>query len=472
MLSYPLDEAIFDVAEIENVGRAQASGPGEQTTWVSAIVIAIHESTRQTLLAAAEQAGLKPIGLHLASESLARSIAHGSAPGAPADKEGVTSETEEADVSAVIAVGENQTDVVIRDSGGILFTRTLTVGVGVTALNVADELESHLEGMSGYRSRTDGQSESERRASAAQAGVATVVEGVRRTLTYYQSELDRRGIARITITGPRAQAAGLVPAMATSLGSEVHLGAPEVAWLESLGSWHGYATALGVVLCQSRSARDGRSFSLVPWKDKERRIEKRRILVGAGGASIAAALLLSLSLAQSETVSQHESMATDLESSLEDIRVEIASYDSLLAQSDSVRIRLNQVSVIRQQEIRFPLVLQEIATVMPENSQLVSISMNRALADQDVVGYAGPRPVGVLSLSALSEDMAGVGSFVESMSSSELTTGFWLNQSSIGPVGASESIGAVFSLEGVITEAARSQVSTHSPSLVSEGSGS
>ena len=476
LLSYPLDEAIFDLAEIEAVDPAAVGGSDEAVTWVSAIVIAIHQSTRQSLLSAAEQAGLKPIGLHLASESLTRSIAHGCSPDALASEEvnagEVNAGEEKADVSAVISVGENQTDVVIRDGGGILFTRTLTVGVGVTALNVADELESHLEGLSGYRSRSDGQTESERRASAAQAGVATVVEGVRRTLTYYQSELDRRGIARIAVTGPRAQATGLVPAMSTSLGSEVHFGEPEVAWLESLGPWHGYATAVGAVLCQSRSASDGRSFSLVPWKDQERRSEKRRILAGAGGASVAAALLLSLSMSQSETVNQQESMATNLESGLEGLRLEISAYDSLRTQSDSARFRLDQVGVIRQQEIQFPLVLQEMAAVMPENSQLVSISMSRAIADQEVLGYAGLQPIGVISLSALSEDMAGVGSFVESMSSAELTTGFWLNQSSIGPVGVSERVGAVFSLDGVITESARPHSSTFGAAVVTEGPGS
>ncbi len=477
LLSYPLDEAIFDVSEIEDADSMtdhQAANTEEQeAAWGSAIVIAIHESTRQSLLDVVAAAGLKPAGLYLASEALARSVA---ATGEPAEPPGGDSPSRDgvAAAIAVVAVGENQTDVVIRDSGGILFSRTLTVGVGVTALNVADELESHLEGLSGYRSRTDGQTESERRASIAQAGLSTVVEGVRRTLSYYQSELDRRGIARIVITGPRAQVDGLVPAMSSALGATVQLGEPRVAWRQSLGSWHGYATALGAVLSNSRSARDQRTFSLEPWADQERRGDRHRMLIGTAAAVAVAGFLVSLSASRSEIVRDQEAIATGLEKNVDGLGAEIASYEGLVAQADLVQFKAGQVGTIRQQQIRFPLVLQEVAAAMPVESQLTSITMGRADASQDVLGYFGPRPVGVLALNGLAEDLSGVGDFVLDMSASELATGFWLNQSTIGPIGGSDRTGATFSMEGVITQAAQSTAlgPPSSPSLASDGGGS
>ncbi len=462
LLSYPLDEAIYDVASIGASQRtASESGPEpDSVDWVSTLVVAIHASTRQSLLDAAVGAGLKPIAVHLASEALTRSVL--SSPAVSLRGEAGQPPPAEADltaspVSAVVSVGESQTDIVIRDQGGTLFSRTLTVGVGESALNVADELESHLEGLSGYHSRADAQTEAERRASAEQAGVSTVVEGVRRTLAYYSSELDQRAIGRLALVGSKAEAPGLLPAMASSLGIVVQPGEPQVAWLQSLGRWHRYATALGVALCESKSGASDRSFSLVPWQDQEDRATNRRRTVGVGIAVLIAAGLLNVSLRQQDNLADRETAADEAEQARKAIADDLADYDTLIAEVNSLNAAAADLEAVRRQVIRFPLVVQEIAEAMPQQSQLVSIQMSRAISGEQVIGYVGPEPIAVVSLNALTTDISNVGVFINSISDLQLSTGYWLNQSTVGPVGAAEEVGALFSLKGVITEAALNQ---------------
>lgn len=439
LLSYPLEEAIFDLAEISTEQRGD-------TTWVSMLVVSIHESTRDSLLELVRAAGLKPVSLHLSAEALARSVRVHDVPDAP-DPGG------EGSITAIVNVEDSESDIVIRDGDGTLFSRTLAAGVGESVFSVADELESNLQGLAGYRSRDE--SDADRRASATNAGVLTVVEGVRRTLDYYRTDLDNRKLSHVVLSGSRAGSGQLRDHMAEVLGTIVELGDPPQRWDETLGDWQGYETAIGTVLCESRSGKERRSFSLKPWHLQKRRSARLRVGAGVGMAVVVAFGLIQLTMSHRLIVAERDEAASAAESQLRSLEGEVANFDESVAMRTQLKAETNRVEDVMAQEIAFSVVMQDLATVMPANSQLTSIQMRRAGTHEEVVGYVATTPIGVVTLNALVKNMAAVGSFVDQISAASFIDGIWLHQSTFGQIGASEDIGALFSVEAVITEAAQ-----------------
>ncbi len=437
LLSYPVEEAIFDVAEIDSIRKGDAP-------WVSALVVAIHHSTRTNLMGAAYAAGLEPIGVQLVSEAVVRAVA---------EKDGVSEDR----ITAIVNVGESESDVVIRDRKGTLFSRALSAGVGDSALNIADELESQLEGLAGYRSPSVELDDSERRASAAQAGVSTVVEGVRRTLSYYQSEMDHRALGRLVLVGSRSEVAGLQSSMAQTLEVPVEVGQPQFGWRDSLGNWSRFATAVGVVLAEAGRTYDFRSFSLVPHEEQQLILDRRRRLIGVAAATVTAVVLLSATLAKRGEVEARNLDAIAAAEFEEQVRLQVSDYEEAVVQQQNLARMTAEANQILSQDIGFSIVLQELAVVMPEDSQLVSIQMRRATLDEQVMGYVAPQPAGIISLSGLAPNLAGVADFVEGAAQNQFLDGIWLRQSSEGEPGVATGTGVLFSVDGVISDGARPQ---------------
>ncbi len=337
LLSYPISEAVFDVDEIERFDRDGA-------TWARALVVAVRASALAELGSIAKQAGLRLAGTDLVAEALARSIQLSETPAAASGNRSPSLEGDGAGPVAIVDCEDSLTNVVIRDHTGVLFARTLNAGVGETAISVAEELESALAQLGGDDSTNTPMP------SDAAIGVSTVVEGVRRTLSYYTTELDRRPIQNVTVVGGRGEAAGLLAALESTLAVPAANASPSVDWAAT-APFLGFELALGVAL---GSARKLRTRHLVLTSDHDRAAQAKRNQRVAG---IAMALPLAVGLGVTSTglvdrTQDLENQAQLAEETADVLAMRITEFEDTRFRIDEWASAVSDIQVLDEQRLR------------------------------------------------------------------------------------------------------------------------
>ncbi len=422
LLNFPISEAVFDVDEIEHFER-------NGITWARALVVAVQEAALDELASVAKDAGLRLAGTDLVAEALARSVQVES-PGDPV---------------AIVDCEDSHTNIVVRDDSGVLFARTLNVGVGETSISIADELESALAQLSG---ESQG---STHNVSAAAAGVATIVEGVRRTLGYYTTELDSRPIAETVVVGARGHFAGLLTSLEETLAMPARTASPTVQWPDE-EVFLGFELPLGVALGATTST----ARHLVLTSDHQRKQRRRRT-----DRLVSAAVSLPLAAVLAVSGADLRSQAADARNSADQVEAAAELLAARLGEFEPTRLRVSEwqtvatdIASIDAQRLRFGVVIEELAEAMPDDSRLVSAQLRRGGEEEAPTGYVGPAPVGLISITGIADDLDGVGRWIEQANRTSTIDGLWLDQSSFGPIGSEAEIGAIFTVAGAITPAA------------------
>ena len=432
LLSYPIADAVFDVDEIEQFDR-------NGTTWAKALVVAVKESTLTELGDAVAAAGLKLVGADLAAEALARGVTYGSH---------VDPGDDHVDVPiAILDCEDTTTNIVIRDHSGVLFARTLGVGVGESTISMADELESALAQLSGSDGETLDESDS------SSAGVAAVVESVRRTLSYYNAELDQRPIERVSVAGARGQAMGLLAAIENTLGMPAEVSTSMAEWPNGIAI-HGYETPIGAAIGAAGSK--ARHLGLTSDRERANQSKRRtRAAALASGLPVGAFLMLA-ALGQLGEVSAARNSAAQSEATTAALALRLSTLEESSSLIDEWQAAVATVDSVEAQQLRLELVVQQLAASMPADTRILSLELQRGLAGELPPGYDGPTPAGVVTVSGIADDLDGVSRWLTGASNSPALDGLWLEQSTFGPIGTNGEFGALFSAKGVITTEAQS----------------
>lgn len=423
LLSYPIGDAVFDVDEIEQFER-------DGTTWARALVVAVEEAVLAELTSAITAAGLRLHDTDLAAEALARS----SQP-----------EADEGPV-ALVDCEDSTTNVVIRDASGLLFARTLNIGVGETTISVADELESALAQLSG------GDGDLAGGPSDAAVGVSNVVEGIRRTLGYYTTELDQRPINRVVVVGRRGGASGLVASIENTLAMPCSPARSAASWPDEIDS-AGFELPLGAAIGASPS----RTRHLVLTSDRERtaRDRRRRRLVGAAVMTPVIALLAMVSVGLWGDLVDARAEADDAERAADGLGLRVATMTEPGELMVAWATAADRIQTLEGQQLRMDTIVRELAESMPDDARLVDIVVSNDSVEDLPIGYDGPTPAGLVSISGVATDLDGVGRWLAQATATDTIDGLWLDQSTFGPVGAAGIDGAVFTVKGVITDSAQ-----------------
>lgn len=443
LLNYPIAEAVFDVDEIEQFDK-------NGTTWAKALVVAVQESSLVELGDAVAAAGLKLVSADLAAEALARGVEFV-----------VTADDIDGEdlPVAVVDCEDATTNIVIRDRSGVLFARTLGVGVGESTISVADELESALAQLSGDKG------DSMNDAISTSAGVATVVESIRRTLSYYNAELDERAIHRVSVAGARGQAAGLLAALETTLGIPATAATTAAEWSDGV-ALHGFETTIGTAI----GAAGSKSRHLVLTSDRERAARatrRNRAAAMASGIPVGVFLVLT-ALGLRADVSDARATADQGETTTQALALRLSDLQGTTQRIAEWQAAVREVDSIEQQQVRMDLVVRELAANMPLDTRILSIDLQRGVIGDLPPGYEGPTPAGIITITAIADDINGVSRFIAGAESSDAIAGLWLEQSTYGPIGADGELGALFSAKGVITTAARPAESLVDPTLLDQ----
>ncbi len=437
LLSYPLEEAVVDHTALPTRVDPVVS---EDTTAVNDIVaVAVRESTLESLRTLATDAGLKLVGTELVGTALLRAAT-------ASDQHGVGD-----GLGAYVRVSEDLTDLVVHDGDGILFARSLTIGVGLGSDSVASEIESQLAALDGFRAKEDAKDGGDAKVEAPGVGVA--VESVSRTIRFHQTDVDQRPITSVVVGGGQAGADGLLDGLSLALSLDAETCAVPDGWDDPEVEPSKFDAAFGVAL-SARKDQLGRPPLRVVSRTQAIRRADRAIVGVAAVVFLLAGLLAwnSLSARQLEVADAiDEADRVELQSGAMLTRLgELAGGQQVEA---AYRSDLEALELLADDQIAMTVVIRQIAEAMPTDSALLSIDVSRAGLGEVPTGYSGPEPIALVTIAGVADDLDGVGRWLSAVQELDGIGGAWLSQSAYGPYGADERIGAVFNVEAALTGA-------------------
>ncbi len=431
LLTYPVEQAVFDVAVLDHFDR-------DGTSWVNALVVAVEESVLAAYASLLESAGLELVQAQFSGDALGASIV--------ADDEefgGVE------DHSVVVDIEDTVTSIFVRDAGGTLFARSIGVGVGATTLSMADELETELSLLSGDSSLPLAS------ANASAPGVSVVVDGVERTLAYFRSEIDDRPLRSVTLTGSRAHASGLHAQLEAATGLTIVAAKPSVAWPADAPEFAGFELSLGAALVGRKRHQTGRHLRLRTDADREAKLRKKQLALCVVITMLVAGLLTADGLRRWSDADDLERSAALAERSADATLLQLDDLEGIRESQQELFTGEQRVDDLQQQKLRYVDVLQETAERMPLDSQLVGVQLRRSDVDGLPTGYVGDPAAGLVTYSIVADGLDTVGDWLGAVDDGRFVSGLWLDQTLHGPLDDSERVGSFFVVEGVITDAAR-----------------
>ncbi len=440
VLGYPTDEAVIDHAVIESVAldpSAVDSEARQTDVETDALVVAVRAEVIEGLRRCVLRAGLRWSRAELgpaAGVALLNDL-----------------DLSAGSLGAVVAVGEQTTSISVHDEHGLLFARVVTAGVGATA-SLSHELESQLAELENLRAGKVNDSSADPTAEAEAPGVGVVVEGVRRTLHYYSSDIDRRPFSSLVLCGPRSRANGLVERLTESLPGPIDIRPLDRAGWPTTDSPERFDVAFGIARLVVEPTTPNRRLSLVPRAVVERRRDRRVLAAGAMVALVVAGLAAVDAGRRSDDNAERLDTVTAAEQQLGRLRGQAATTADVRTVSAEVERRREQLARLVVGDVDVAAVFGQIAEAMPADTSITAMRVTRTEPGLEMaVGSQGREDgLAVVSIDGTAPDLDGVGRWVDSVASLGLVEDLWLRQVVSGPYAADSQIVALFSVDATI----------------------
>src|SRR5438093_2410736 len=192
----PVEEAVLDFHVLEEFER-------EGRRMIRILLVAAQRSMIEQIVAAAEMAKLRPIGLDLVPFAIVRSVG---------SIDGVGLEETAGGDEAVVEVGADVTSICVHAWGVPRFVRILPAGghditsAVARSLSVSDEEAELLKRGSGPASDAE---KHDLASKAALSRAASFADDIRSSLDFYQSQMPGARIGRVLLTGGGSKLEGL-----------------------------------------------------------------------------------------------------------------------------------------------------------------------------------------------------------------------------------------------------------------------
>lgn len=443
LIPIPMDDAVLDHQVIERV----TGDDGKET--LRLLVVAAHKDMLRSLLAALDGAGLSAKRIDYIPFALVRSL--------HVDGFDLGDEQGRPIAEAIVDVGAGVTNVVVHEHGAPRFVRTSNTGGNAVVDLLTAELGIDLEAAEALKRRADPLS-----LDPAEAGAGEIVAGsvtsllaeVRGSLDFHLAQPGAAPLSRVVLTGGGSRATGLgarleamvgVPVVMAEPLRSVELGstgiAPELLWANQ----ELLAVPLGLAL--SGEALDGgsRRVSLLPSSIAEARVVHRQVVGAGAGVAGFAAILLALFVLRGGQVDRAEDAAIAEEDRTTVLQAEIASMADVEALQADLASRTTTVTAVLAGDVAWTRMLQEVATVIPNDVWLDSFT--------GTAGAAGAP--GSVTFSAMGYDQTSSARWLLRLSEVDSFADLWVPSSTKTPEGtAPESV--TFSSNANLTPAAMS----------------
>jgi type IV pilus assembly protein PilM len=443
LIPIPVDDAVLDHQVIERV----TGDDGRET--LRLLVVAAHKDMLRSLLAALEGAGLAAKRIDYIPFALVRAL--------HVDGFDLGDEEGRPIAEAIVDVGAGVTNVVVHEHGAPRFVRTSNTGGNALVDTLTAELGIDLETAEALTRRADPHSSNptEARAGELAAGSASsLLTEVRGSLDFHLAQPGAAPLSRIVLTGGGSRAPGLgtrlealvgVPVVMAEPLRSVELGSTGIPPEVLQANQDLLAVPLGLAL--SGEALDGgaRRVSLLPSSIAEARTAQRQVVgAGAGVAGLAAILLALFALRSGQVDRAVESAAAEEDRTVV-LEAEIASLADVEELQADLSRRTATVTGVLASDIAWTRMLQEVATVIPNDVWLESFT-----------GTAGTATTpGTVTFAAKGYDQTSTARWLLRLSEVGSLADLWVPSSTKTPEGtAPESV--TFTSNANLTPAARS----------------
>jgi type IV pilus assembly protein PilM len=271
-----------------------------------------------------------------------------------------------------------------------------------------------------------------------------LIEEIRGSLDYYQAQPEASPIGRLILTGGGSRTIGLAEGLEETLGFTVEeghpllgvqvagTGIPEERLAES-------EPLLGVPIGLALAARPPESglrrISVLPSEVAAVRTQRRQtVLAGAGVAGLAVVLLL-VWLARQSKVSDEQTKADQAQKENTRLQQQVAALQSVTAIDTQLAQRRQLVTAALTDDVAWTRVLQEIATVIPNDVWLTNFVGTRGTSSAAPAGGASSPAAGTggalgsVNVTAMGFDHSSAARWLLRIGDLSSFTGVWLPSS-------------------------------------------
>ena len=448
LIPIPIDEAILDFQVIDHV-------PSSDGDLVRILLVAAQRDMVRSLLAALEGGGLSASMVDMIPFALMRALS-------------VSSLVQDLDATAeaIVCVGASITNVVVHQRGVPEFVRMLGVGGDDITRGIANELSVDADTAEDLKRRAHPDSADELEARTAQIVLAQstlLIEEIRGSLDYYQAQPEASPIGSIVLTGGGSRTIGLAESLEQTLGIAVQeghplagvelarTGIPEDRLLENEPL---LAVAVGLALAARPPESGQRRISVLPVEVAAVRTQRRQMVLASAGVGGLLLLLLLLWLARQNQVTNEQSKADQAERENATLQQQVAALQSVTGVDTQLAQRRQLVTSALSDDVAWTRLLQEIATVIPDDVNLTSFNGAKAATGGTAGGAtaAAPGTVGSINVTAQGFDFTSAARWLLRVGDLPSLSGVWL-PSATRSTGAS---GVTFTSTANITPAAQS----------------
>jgi len=425
LIPIPVEEAILDFQVLEHF-----RGPEEDTMRI--LLVAAQRDMVRNLLAAIEGAGLSASLVDLMPFALMRALTGGS-----------LVEDLEPTAQAIVCAGAGITNVVVHRHGVPEFVRMLGVGGDDITQGIATELAVDADTAEDLKRRADFASSDDLEARTARIVVdraSLLIEEIRGSLDYYQAQPDATALSRILLTGGASRTVGLAEGLERTLGISVvdahpllnlrvaNLGIPEARLLESEAL---LSVPIGLALAARPPESGARRISVLPTEVAEVRAQRRQVVLGLAAVAVLAALLLLLWLGRMSSVNSTKDRARRAEAQTASLQRQVAALQSVTSLDTQLAQRRQLVTAALADDIAWTRLLQEIATVIPNDVWLTTFTGAKSGAATTGGGGAAATPgaIGTINVTAMGFDHTSAARWLLRVADLRSLTGLWLPSS-------------------------------------------
>ncbi|HZU71534.1 MAG TPA: type IV pilus assembly protein PilM [Acidimicrobiales bacterium] len=380
LIPIPMEDAQLDFQVID-----QFAGP-EGEPRLRLLLAAAQREMLEAHLRAATDAGLRVGRVDPMALALVRALG----------RSGPDILGEEPAAEAIVCIGAGVTTVVVQDAGVPRFARVLPEGAGAateaiaTALSVDEEAAEDLKRRAG-----DGAN------PLAETTLATVVERlvgeIANSIEFYVSQESGSPPARIVLTGGGSLTRGLAERLAAVTGLPVEPPRAGVAYrLEADLSPEdqeraatNLASVVGLALAAVPPGAGMRRVNLLPAAVTAVREERRQATIAAGIVAGAAVLLVGLWLLRGQQVNSQRANARRAQAQAASLQQQLTELSGVTNLDNAISARTAQVKAALAQDIDWSTLMQQVATVIPDDVWLTSFSGQGPAAGAAAVSFQG-----------------------------------------------------------------------------------
>lgn len=375
VIPFPIEQTSLSSKVIARYNNAE----GNETLRV--LVAAAHRDLVDSVVLAAQEAGLNPVGVDLNTAALVRALHDPSFTGGP---------------EAIVSVGAGLTLVVVHDAGVLQFVRTIDIAGESITKSLASALDLPLPDAEALKRRLGEPGPADTRAlHAVEQSVDELAGEIRNSIRFFSSLPGRNPIARVLVTGAGARTVGFlaklqneleIPILPASPLSMVDISRLSLAPEEAAAINPTLAVPVGLALPDS----EGQAFNLLP-PEIARAVEEKRIhqlLILA--AVIVVIVIVALSVLKVNDVNSAKSQVAALTTQNAYIQnVEIPKYNKAVQLQNQVKTEETNFAPTIANEVDWLVVFNQLGQYTTPNATIASLALTAAPPTASATPAAG-----------------------------------------------------------------------------------